>query len=141
MMDNQKLIKKIDELLEVLKAEQQERKGTEEEISWVKLEGQLEEYKENLNMLLYKRQITDLCKYEYQHKYSNIMSDFNDVDCQSIVKLIIEYAEFEKSRGKKLSNSTIISMFKYGLILYSHGYSINNIDYLTGVMLGALLSD
>lgn len=135
MMDNQKLIKKIDELLEVLKAEQQERKGTEEEISWVKLEGQLEEYKENLNMLLYKRQITDLCK------YSNIMSDFNDVDCQSIVKLIIEYAEFEKSRGKKLSNSTIISMFKYGLILYSHGYSINNIDYLTGVMLGALLSD
>lgn len=32
-------------------------------------------------------------------------------------------------------------MFKYAITLYIHGYSINNIDYLTGVMLGALLND
>lgn len=139
MMDNQKLINKIDELLELLKMEKQELKGTEKEISWVKLEAQLEECKENLDTLLYRRQIKDLCKYEYLSKFRNVASDFSD--CQSIVKLIIGYAEFEKSNGVKLSNGTIISMFKYAITLYSHGYSINNIDYLTGVMLGALLND
>lgn len=138
-MDNKKLINKIEELLEILKVEKQELKGTDEEISWVKLEAQLEEYKEKLDTLLYKRQIKDLCEYEYLSKFRNVMSDFRE--CQSIVKLIIGYVEFEKSSGVKLSNGTIISMFKFAITLYSHGYSINNIDYLTGVMLGALLND
>lgn len=140
-MNSKNLINKIDELLEVLREESKELKGTDEEISWVKLEGQLEECKEKLDKILYKRQIVDLCKYEYHYKNINIGRDFYDDDCQSIVNLLTEYAEFERSNCIKLSNSTIISMFNFGIALYNHGYSINNIDYLMGLMLGALLND
>lgn len=140
-MDNKKLIKKIDELLAILYEEKKEAKATELETPLLMLEGELKEFKNNIEFVLYKRQIVDICKDEFKSKFNNSVLGFNDVDCQSLLDSIIGYVEDKKSDGIKLSNGTIITMFNFGLRLYLHGYSINNIDFLVGTMLGALLHD
>lgn len=140
-MDNKKLVKKIDELLAVLYEEKKEAKATEFETSFLMLEGELKEFKNSIDFLLYKRQIVDICKYEFKSKFNDSVLDFNDVDCQTLIDLIIGYAEAKKLDGIKLSNGTVITMFNFGLRLYLYGYSINDIDFLMGTMLGALLND
>lgn len=141
MMDNQKLVKKIDELLAVLYEEKKEAKATEFEISLLMFEGELKDFKNSIDFILYKRQILDICKYEFKSKFNDSDLSFNDTVCQSLLDLIIRYAEEKKLDGIKLSNGTVITMFNFGLRLYLHGYSINNIDFLMGAMLGALLND
>ena len=138
-MDNQKLINKIDELLEVLRTEQQEAKGTGLALDWLKLTGELEEYKDELESLSYRREIIILCEYEFASNYKNSIVGFSDKDCQSIIEIIINYANSKKLDGIKLKNSAILAMFNFGLRLYLHGYTINDIDFLMGEMLEALL--